>query len=136
MPTTSMQATGTYGPTSWDEGPYAELEGTPKLTHARITNTYRGDLEAEGTSEVLMFYPGQSSATYIGYERVTGTLGGRSGSFVLQGVGTWEGGVAKTTWTVVPGSGTGELTGLRGGGGNEATSGQAEIGYRLEYGFD
>ena len=49
----------------------------------------------------------ESSATYVGYERVTGTLGGRSGSFVLQGVGTWEGGVAKTTWTVVPGSGTG-----------------------------
>ena len=40
-----MQATGTYGPTSWDEGPYADLDGAPKLTHARITNTYRGDLE-------------------------------------------------------------------------------------------
>ena len=69
------------------------------------------------------------------FERVTGTLGGRSGSFVLQGVGTWEEGVARTTWTVVPGSGTGQLTGLRGEGGIEAAGGQAEITYRLDYDF-
>ena len=135
MPRTTLQATGTYGPRSWDEGPYAELEGAPKLTHARITNAYRGDLEGEGTSEVLMFYSSESSATYLGFERVTGTLGGRSGSFVLQGVGTWEEGVARTTWTVAPGSGTGQLTGLRGEGGIEAASGQAEIPYRLDYDF-
>lgn len=136
MPNATMQASGTYGYTSWDEGPYAELEGAPKLTHARITNTYRGDLEGEGTSEVLMVYPTGSTATYVGYERITGRLGGRSGSFVLQGVGTWEEGVARTTWTVVPGSGTGELTGLRGEGGYEAGHGQTEYPYRLDYSFD
>src|SRR2546427_3641184 len=57
--------------TLFRSGPYAELEGAPKLTHARITNAYRGDLEGEGTSEVLMFNSSESSATYLGFERVT-----------------------------------------------------------------
>jgi Protein of unknown function (DUF3224) len=132
----TMHAAGTCTPTSWDEGPYAELDGAPRLTHAKITNTYRGDLEGEGTSQVLMFYPSATSATYHGYERVTGRLGGRSGSFVLEGVGTFEGGIATTTWRVVPGSGTGGLTGLRGEGGNDAPGGGTEIPYRLDYHFD
>lgn len=130
-----MHATGTYSFTSWAEEPYAELEGTPKLTHARVRNVYRGDLDGDGTSEILMVYPTPSSATYFGFERVSGRLGGRSGSFVVQSVGTWEDGVARTTWTVVPGSGTGELEDLRGDGALTAEHGQTEVPYRLDYGF-
>jgi hypothetical protein len=135
MASATMHATGAYSFTSWDEEPYAEMEGTPRLTHARVVNVYRGDLEADGTIEILMFYPTPSSATYFGFERVSGRLGGRSGSFVLQGTGTWEDGVARTTWTIVPGSGTGELEGLRGEGAVEAGHGQTGIPYRLDYDF-
>src|SRR5215472_6205822 len=136
MANATIHATGTCAPISWDEGPYAELDGAPRLTHARISNTYHGDLEGEGTAEVLMFYPTATSATYHGYERVNGRLGTRSGSFVLESLGTFEAGVARTRWRVVPGSGTGELTGLRGEGGNDTPAGGSEIPYRLYYDFD
>jgi hypothetical protein len=64
---------------------------------------------------------------------VVGRLGERSGSFVLRSTGTWEDGTATTTWSVVPGSGTGELAGLAGEGGYVARSGEAEIPYTLDY---
>ncbi len=134
--TTTMHATGTFTIKSWDEQPYAELEGTPKLTHAVVVATYAGDIQGEGTSGTLMFYRDEATATFSGFERVAGTLGGRSGSFVLQGAGSYAGGSATTTWTVVPGSGTGDLTGLRGEGSYVAPSGQMEVAYRLDYAFD
>jgi len=132
MATSTVHATGTFKPTSWDEQPYAELEGAPKLTHAHVTNLYSGGIEGEGTSDSLMFYGDDGTATYFGFERVVGKLGGRSGSFVLQGSGTWKEGVATTAWSVVPGSGTGELKGLRGDGGFAAGR-EAEVSYGLDY---
>ena len=66
-------------------------------------------------------------------ERVVGRVGNRSGSFVLQHSGTFSGGIAKETWFVVPGSGTGELGGLRGEGGS--ASGHAES-YALTLDYD
>jgi hypothetical protein len=53
---------------------------------------------------------------YVGYEQVTGTLDGRSGTFVLEARGEHTGGVATTEVRVVPESGTGQLAGLRGEG--------------------
>lgn len=135
MTTTTVHATGTFKATSWDEKPYAELEGAPKLTHAHVTNSYHGDIEGEGTSDSLMFYGAEGAATYFGFERVVGRLGGRSGSFVLEGTGTWKDGVATTTWSVVPGSGTEQLRGLRGQGGFAAGSG-LEVSYSLDYHFE
>lgn len=135
MTTTTVHATGTFKATSWDEKPYAELEGAPKLTHAHVTNSYHGDIEGEGTSDSLMFYGDEGPATYFGFERVVGRLGGRSGSFVLEGTGTWKDGVATTTWSVVPGSGTEQLRGLRGQGGFAAGSG-LEVSYSLDYNFE
>jgi hypothetical protein len=68
-------------------------------------------------------------------ERVTGKIGGRSGTFLLQDQGTLTGATVSGDWFVVPGSGTGELTGLRGEGGFTAQLGQgAEI--QLDYWFE
>jgi hypothetical protein len=133
MGTTTTHAEGTFKAESWDEGPYAEVEGAPKLTHARVTSSYDGDLQGKGTSASLMFYRDDAGATYVGYERVEGSLGGRSGSFVLEGTGSFEGGVARTTWKVVPGSGTGALRDLRGEGGYAAPSGEMAVPYWLDY---
>jgi Protein of unknown function (DUF3224) len=134
--TETMTATGTFKATSWEEGPFAELEEAPRLTHARIGSAYTGDIEGEGTAEALMYYGEAATASYVGFERVVGRLGERSGSFVLSSSGAWEEGAARTTWSVVPGSGTGELAGLRGEGGYVARRDEAEIIYRLDYGFD
>ena len=111
MADTTSKATGTFTIKGWDEQPYAEAEGAAKLTHARVTTTYSGELEGEGVAGLLMVYD-QADATYAGYERCSGTLGGRSGSFVLRLDGGFQDGAARTTWTVVEGSGTGDLTGL------------------------
>src|SRR5262249_2213744 len=78
METTRVHASGTFKPTSWDEKPYAELEGAPKLTHAHVTNSYVGDIEGEGTSDSLMFYGNEGTATHFGFERVVGRRVGRT----------------------------------------------------------
>jgi hypothetical protein len=135
--TTNMQkqAKATFGLESWDEKPYNGIEGAPKLTRVGATKSYQGDIEGEGKVEYLMMYRTAGSASFMGLERVTGSVGGRSGSFVLQHSGTFEDGVAKVTLTVVPGSGTGELRGLKGEGGFSVGH-QPPYAVTLDYGFE
>jgi Protein of unknown function (DUF3224) len=130
--TSTGKATGSFTIKNWDEQPFAEVEGAPKLTQARVTTTYTGDLDGEGTSTLVMAYDG-ADASYAGYERVVGSLGGRSGSFVLRLAGGFEQGAARTDWTVVEGSGTGELAGLQGEGGYVAKQGEPEVAYELRW---
>jgi hypothetical protein len=134
---TSMQkhATATFGITSWEEKPYSEIEGAPTLKRATVTKSYQGDIQGEGKLEYLMMYRSPTSASFKGLERVTGTVGGRTASFVLQHIGTFEGGVAKVTLTVVPGSGTGELRGLKGEG-EFSVGHQPPYTMTLDYGFE
>jgi Protein of unknown function (DUF3224) len=113
---------------TWDEKPYSEGQGLPKLTRATVTKTFSGDLEGEGQVEYLMMYRDDGSAAFVGLERVAGRLGGRTGSFVLLRTGVFEGGQAKESYSVVPGSATGELHGLRG-------EGTSAVGHGLEHPF-
>ena len=101
---------------SWDEKPYSEGPDLPKLTRALVTKTFTGDIEGEGHVEYLMMYRSDGSAAFVGLERVVGRLAGKAGSFVLQRTGVFENGVAKESYFVIPGSGTGELRTLRGEG--------------------
>jgi len=120
----------TYVPKPYDE----PLDG-PKLARLSVTETFTGDVAGEGTAEFLQLLRSDGSAVFVGLERVVGTVGGRSGSFVLQDAGTLEGETVSGTWFVVPGSGTGELRGLRGEGGFTAKLGQnAKI--TLDYWFE
>lgn len=128
----SAHAEGTFTVKSWDESTYQDLEGNAKLTQAKVTFACTGDLQAESSSESLMCYRDDGTAVYTGLERVVGELGGRSGSFVLRTGGAFEGGEARTTWQVIEGSGTGELTGLRGRGEAIAASGPGGT-FTLDY---
>jgi len=101
---------------SWDEKPYGEGQDIPRLTRAAVMRTFTGDIAGEGHVEYLMMYRSDGSATCVGLERVVGHLAGKAGSFVLQRTGAFENGVAKESYFVIPGSGTGELQGLRGEG--------------------
>ena len=132
----STQATGGYVGQTWDEHPYEGVEGEPKLTRAFVTNAFRGDIEGSGTLEYLMVYRADGSVPFIGLERVDGRIGGRAGSFVLRHEGTFQEGVAEARWSVVPGSGTGELRGLRGAGGFVARHGEEQATYTLDYDLD
>jgi len=109
-----IQASGTMEITSWDEKPYLEIDDMRKLTQASVTQTVSGELTGEVTSETLMCYAADGSASFVGLRRFVGTLGQRSGSFVLQEDGTFDGVTAKVTGFVVPGSGTDDLGGLTG----------------------
>ena len=102
--------------TSWDEVPYSEGEDLPKLTRAAVAKTFTGDITGEGHVEYLMMYRNDGSATFIGLERIVGHVAGKAGSFVLQRTGVFENGVAKESYVVIAGSGTGQLRGLRGEG--------------------
>lgn len=85
--------------------------------------------------EFLQAAQPDGTASFVGIERVTGTIGGRSGTFLLQDSGTVAGGIVSGDWFVIPGLGTGELAGLRGGGGFRANLGEnAEV--TLNYYFE
>jgi hypothetical protein len=113
---------------SWDEKPYSEGTDLPKLTRASVTKTFSGDIEGEGHVEYLMMYRSDGSATFVGLERIVGRVGGKAGTFVLQRTGVFEGGQAKESYSVVAGSGTGELHGLRG-------DGTSALGHGSDYPF-
>jgi hypothetical protein len=81
-----------------------------------------------------MTYREDGSADFLGFQRVAGQIAGRRGSFVLQAIGNFEGGAARTALSVVPGSGTGDLAGLRGTGTAVAPTGTTGT-YTLECDF-
>jgi Protein of unknown function (DUF3224) len=122
----SMQghAVGQIEVQSWEPQEYDQVSGGPNLVEVHVTETFTGDIEGQGTVRFLQTVRPDNSASFVGVERVTGRLAGRSGSFVLQDQGTLEANHVKGTWFVVPGSGSGELTGLRGEGAFEAELGQ------------
>ena len=124
----------TFEITSWDEQPFAEGEGQPKLTHTVATKTFTGDIEGAATVQYLMSYGADGSTVVIGLERVTGRVGDREGSFVFRHEGTDQDGAAAVSCTVVSGSGTGELTGLRGEGRFAAKSMTVEFTFDYDLG--
>ena len=85
------------------------------LGRMTLDKTFRGDLEATSRGQMLTGMGAvKGSAGYVAIERVTGTLHGRRGSFVLQHLGTMDRGAQSLAVRVVPDTGTDELTGLAG----------------------
>lgn len=120
---------------SWDEKPYDDGTSVPKLTRASVCKTLTGDLEGEGRVEYLMMYRADGSAMFVGLERFTGRLGDKRGTFVLQRSGVFEGGQAKESYFVIPGSATGDLVGLAGDGSSAVGHGM-EHPFALNYEFE
>ena len=80
-----------------------------------LDKQYHGDLEATATGEMLAATTAvKGSAGYVAIEKVTGKLGARTGTFLLQHNGLMTRGDGKLTVVVIPDSGTGDLTGLTG----------------------
>jgi hypothetical protein len=133
----STHATAVFQVKSWDEKPYQVIDGGAKLTRASVTKTYSGDITGEATSESLMFYRADGSAAFTGLERVVATIGGRAGSFVLQASGTYRDGAATCDCAVIPGSGAGDLVGLRGEGRYVARHADyPNVPFTLDYRFE
>lgn len=95
--------------------PMTESAGTTTLARQTIAKQWRGDLEGSSAGEMLAaLSPVKGSAGYVAVERVTGTLHGRRGSFVLQHTGLMDRGAPSLVVTVVPDTGTDDLAGLSG----------------------
>jgi hypothetical protein len=131
----SARAAGTFEVKSWEEKPLAEIDGKRKLTQASVTQAFSGDLVGDGAVEWLMSYREDGTADFVGLQRIVGRVGGRSGSFVLQTTGTFDGQEARGDWQVVRGSGTGDLAELRGEGEYAAPRGPKAT-YSLDYDFE
>jgi hypothetical protein len=125
-------ATGTFQVTGGGEDTYHEQEGGPKLTRVSGSQRFTGDIKGEGSVEWSMCYLPDATARFAGLQRVEGSIGGRTGSFVMESVGSHDGKASKGVWRVIVGSGTGDLSGLTGEGTFDAPGGP-EVSYRLEY---
>jgi len=107
-------AKGTFEVELQPQGDPDAAEGV-SLGRMSLRKTFRGDLVATGQGTMLTaMTPVKGSAGYVAIERVQGLLHGRRGSFVLQHSGSMADGAQQLSITVVPGSGTGDLTGLSG----------------------
>lgn len=110
-----MQATGTFDVDLAPQEPDNPQAKAAGLTRISIAKRYHGDLEGTGNGEMLANRDEGESGAYVAIERVTGSLQGKSGSFLLVHSAVMRRGVPED-WSVkvVPDSGTDELTGLSG----------------------
>ncbi|OEV03665.1 DUF3224 domain-containing protein [Streptomyces oceani] len=135
MPT---RITGHFTYADWREhpvGPRESRETNPSLAHASVTNSFSGGLEAaETTCEYTIVYRTGTTGTFTGMQLLVGRLDGLAGSLVLEERGSFdEHGTVRCTFEVVAGTGTGELTGVRGSGSFTAQKGERSVPYAVEY---
>jgi Protein of unknown function (DUF3224) len=109
-----VNATAPFTNDRYDEEPYLDAEGA-EFTRVHISRTFSGDLEGSSTAEILIA-KSEGGGGYTGHDLITGTLSGRSGSFVIQHGGIMGPEGISNSGTIVPGTGTGELAGITGEG--------------------
>jgi hypothetical protein len=128
----SLHATGPFE-VKINPQPPDEKGGGAAIGRMFLDKQFHGDLEATSKGTMLAAGTGakNSSGGYVALEIVTGTLKGRTGTFVLQHSATMNRGVPQLSITVVPDSGTGQLTGLAGKMNILITDGKHS--YDLEY---
>lgn len=119
---------------SWDEQQPEPGQATPRIGQAHVKDEFTGVIQGEAVTEYLMYYVGEEG-TYTGYSLITGAVDGRAGSFGLAHSGTFDATTVTGSWSVVDGSGTGELAGLRGEGGFASTHGDPAATYTFDYSF-
>jgi Protein of unknown function (DUF3224) len=129
------KAKGSFEVTSFNEDAYEERDGGAKLTHAWGDQAFSGDIEGDGAVHWLMSYGTDKKAHFVGIQRIKGEIGGRSGSFIIESTGGFDGAASRGTWSVISGSGSGDLASISGKGSFEAPGGPKAT-YELEYELD
>ena len=146
----STEAVGVFEIRNWEQSDYDESE--PRLTRASVREAYSGNIQGIADIEYLMTSLPDGSSQFIGQTRFTGRIGDREGTIVIQDIGEYVGGnTVQGRLVILPGSGTGELAGLRGEGAYVATHGDGPVefagrsweptpertgAYILDYDFD
>ena len=109
-----MNASAPFTNDRYDEEPYGEADGA-EVSRVHISRTFTGSLEGSSAAELLIA-KSDGGGGYVGHDRITGTLQGKTGGFVLQHTGLMGPEGVTNTGTIVPGTGTGELEGITGDG--------------------
>jgi hypothetical protein len=127
------KAAGSFQMSSWNEETYddGKVRG---MTLATGSQTFSGDITGYGSVRWLMTYGADGTARFVGLQKVDGAVAKRHGTFMLEAAGDFDGQLARWEATVVPGSGTNELTGLSGSGSfgaEHGTDATYEIHYQL-----
>ena len=107
---------GSFTLDSWDQQDDDPTPGGFTAGRARVTKTFDGDLTGSSRTQLVLVGTAAGSRAYCGFEEVSGTVAGRRGTFVLRHAAEGDADGGWMTWTVLPGSGTGELAGVRGEG--------------------
>ncbi len=120
---------------TWEGKPQQEVSGA-KNTQANVKYSYSGEISGESVVRYLMCYVEEGEhGSFVALEHFTGSIGGKQGTFTFQHTGTFEKDGVKATLVIVPGSGTGELAGLRGTGSVDLTGHQERYPLHLDYAF-
>ena len=112
----AAQITAEFGITSWDEHSFDVHAGARKLARATVHRSYTGDITGGSVTEWLLAYAPDGTATFVGLERINGTVADRTGTLVLQHIGTYHDNAATADVMVLGGSCTGELADATGTG--------------------
>ena len=134
VPPTRTRAVAKVSVQSSEANSYDQT-ATPALLEVHLTETFAGDIDGESAVRALGVRWDDRSASLVSVQRFRGKLDGREGTFVLQGQETVENGKITAKWFVVPGSGTGDLSGLRGEGGFAGRFGKGSDA-TLDYWFE
>jgi hypothetical protein len=129
----SITSKSTFTIKDWKDEPSEHLGGGTKLTRTKATQSYQGSIAGEGAVEYLMCAGGDGVTYFSGFERISGTLDSKAGSFIIHHVGTFAGD-PRSAWTVVTGSGTEALAGIAGKGSYAAKDGLMEMLFTYELG--
>lgn len=129
------KATGAFEVTGGTDDPYDEFDDGIRLAHASGTQAFTGDVAGDGAVHWLMFYRADKTAHFVGLQRITGSVGGRRGSFVAAAEGDHDGKGSEITFKIIAGSGTGDLAGITGEGRLIAKGGPKGT-YSLDYSTD
>jgi hypothetical protein len=131
-------AEGGFEVVGYTSVPYRELPGGVTLSRLTVTDVFHGDIVGDGTAMADLLTRADGSSRDVGMIHVAGTLGGREGEFVIETAGSFDGRRVHSTWEIVPGSGSGDLLGLRGHGVEtaELVDGEFVARYRLTYYFE
>ena len=99
---------------SWDEKTWLEGEDGRKLTRVEAGSVYEGAMRGEGTATWLLSYNPDGTGSAPGLERFAGEVDGRPGGFVMQHASGFDDKAVRDAFSICPGSGTGDLAGIRG----------------------
>ena len=124
-------ASATFKVEGWNEEKTVEGD-RGAISLAKVEQSLSGGIEGSGLAQWLMCYREDKTADFVGFQRIVGRIGERSGSFVFESTGAFDGKEAAGPITIVQGSGTGDLAGITGSGTFSAPMG-GEPSVSLDY---